>query len=66
VGCHRPTPPASLLLSLLSPSLLSLPLVTLLLLLLLRTKPPLLLLLLLLPSSLFAASTTGISGGAVY
>ena len=52
------TAPASLLLSLLSPSLLSLPLVTLLL--LLRTKPPLLLLLLLLlllPSSLFAAST---------
>ena len=54
------TAPASLLLSLLSPSLLSLPLVTLLL--LLRTKPRLLLLLLLLlllSSSLFAASTTG-------
>jgi hypothetical protein len=46
------------LLSLLSPSLLSLPLVALLL--RLRTKPPLLLLLLL-SSSLFAASTTGYS-----
>jgi hypothetical protein len=42
VGCLSPpdTAPAPLLLSLLSPSLLSLPLVTLLL--LLRTKPPLL------------------------
>ena len=54
------TAPTSLLLSLLSPPLLSLPLVTLLL--LLRTKPPLLLLLLLLlSSSLLAASTTGYS-----
>jgi hypothetical protein len=52
VGCLSPpdTAPAPLLLPLLSPSLLSLPLVTLLL--LLRTKPPLLLLLLLMMMTL--------------
>ena len=50
------TAPASLLLSLLSPPLLSLPLVALLL--LLRTKPPLLLLLLLPSPGLAAVAMT--------